>query len=332
MRVVVDIEDRNVKYHLEFDRRINFIVGDSGTGKTTIAELIESKSNDSSIKVNSNIQCYVINRTTWEVVVAGVKDALVIFDDLELISSPLFASLVHKYCIRNNLYFLLMCRDDSDDLTHVGRLSFSTNSIFKLKTVNGVHLLFPYYEYTKNNCSTYDLCIVEDEKSGYDFFKSLFSNIKVESSGGKSSIISYTETKVKEGYSNILVIFDTASFGCHIEEFYRKLSRYDCNISIISTYECFEELLVRTNIVNHLDEVKSILSNLPDYANDCISWENYFEDWLYKLTKDKLYKQNHGRGASLNQCYKCDVFLNGNKFEEMLKGTKYEFLLSFKNI
>lgn len=349
MKIIIDIEDSCIKYHLELDRRINFIVGNSGTGKTTIVDLVNSSLNDSSISINTNIELYPVTLLSWRNDIKSLTNKLIIMDDLEVVSTMEFASLVKNYCIKNNLYFLIMCRDDSDTImSGCSFLSYSMNSIYKLVMQNGIHILVPYYKYSADTSNDYDICIVEDSKAGLEFFKNLFKGrFEVVSSNGKSGIVDKVEEKIRMGYSNIFVIFDTASFGCHFEEFHRKLNRYDINVCFMSTYECFEELLIQSNIVNHLDKVKYVLNDLPNFDNTHVSWETYFEEWLYTLTKDKQYVQRHGSHHSkLNDCYLidcgskgrnkdgyicknlCDVFLKGNKFEEMLRETKYKILLN----
>ena len=107
MKVIIDIEDSCVKYHLELDRRINFIVGDSGTGKTTIVDLVNSSLNDSSISINTNIELYPVTLLSWRNDIKSLTNKLIIMDDLEVVSTMEFASLVKNYCIKNNLYFLI---------------------------------------------------------------------------------------------------------------------------------------------------------------------------------------------------------------------------------
>ena len=102
-----------------------------------------------------------------------------------------------------------------------------------------------------------------------------------------------------------------------------------------------DELLLRTNLLNRLVDVKKELSVITDYANNYISWEKYFENLIRRVTTDKMYKYTHS--GELRTCYynscsecnpnkriKCDGFLEGDdKFVSLLNGTKYEFLLDY---
>lgn len=339
--IVLDITDNNLSYHLVLDRRLNFIKGNSGEGKTTIAELVESSEVDPSINITCDYDCVV---TTRKLISSTIKDkthSLIIIDDLELVSSPLFASLVKEYTIKNDLCFLIMTREDSDDLSSSGRLSFSINNIFKLVTKDNVRVLERYYNFPYYS-GDFDLCITEDTKSGFEFFSKLITKFSVKSStSGKSTIISDVLNAVNEGvYKSILVILDTSAFGCHIEELYSRLREKDCNVSFISSYECFEELILRTNLVKNLELVRIHLNDLPKYANEYVSWETYFEVLLSHVTSGKLYHQRHK--GNLNSCFyldcsdcnsykrdKCDSILDGTKLISLLKDTKYEFLLKY---
>ena len=76
------------------------------------------------------------------------------------------------------------------------------------------------------------------------------------------------------------------------------------------------------------------------YANQFSSWEKYFENLIIKVTEGSFYKQSHR--SKLNTCYyensndcttnkkeKCDYGLEGNKFINLLVGTRFEFLLRY---
>lgn len=340
--IKLDVRDDNIHFELTFDRRINFIIGNSASGKTTLYNMLGSSREDNDIIVDTTYDFILAAVDTYEIMIRESKDAIFIFDDLDVISSASFSDLVKKYGINNNLWFIIMSREDDESLNEAKRLSFSINNIFKLSSENGHYTNIKYYNYSFPQIKHYDKVLIEDTTSGFDFFSNLYKQGVVCSTSGKSTIVDDTQRLINEGNKNILVLFDSAAFGCHISKFDAYFS--DDNgfrVSVLSFYECFEELLLRTNLLNRLPMVTKELSRLTDYANNFISWENYFEDLIKRATEDKMYKYNHS--GVLRTCYyepcmkcnpnimeKCDGTIDGNnKFESLLKDTKYEFLLDY---
>lgn len=350
MSIYIKASSTLINYDLEFQRRINFIIGNGGVGKTSLANLVSTynKTNDSSIFVDSSYPISVIDDlATWKNAVPIMHDTIYIFDGLKFAESGLFANMVTKYSISNNLWFIIMTREDSEILnrkTVLYSLSYSINSVYTLVGEKDKRLK-RYYGYTMDNSSTFDYVLTEDKGAGFRFFKSLFGDIVHQSSEGKSKIVEDILSAVHQGFKRILVLFDTATFGCHMNYFNTVLSYvYDADIVISSYYECFEELLSRTNMLSNNPVVQKELANLEGYANNFISWENYFEDLIGRATEGKMYRYTHGRLSILKSCYtepcdlcpvqkreKCDVAQLGDKFEYLLKGTKYDWLLELRN-
>lgn len=330
-------------FHIDIElfRRFNIIKGDSGVGKSTLVEVL-SDYGSPDVDIFCELKIVIVNLTDWQVVMSAAKNALIVIDDMDFVETSEFNLLYQSTCIQNNNYYLVIAREVISNFKGLSRLPFSINAVYKMEKNGIFHSLYPYYTdlcYADNP----DCVIVEDSGSGYDFFKWLVSDgIAVETArSGNSSIIADTEQLLNK-YHHVFVIFDTASFGCYMDEFYLKFTNIYPNniISYMSEYECFEELLIRTNLINHLEIVRKELPLLFDYANQEISWERYFEDLLRRATYDKVFKQRHG--MKLNQCFyidckdcnpylkdKCKFVLDGNKFKALLSDTRYECLLGF---
>ena len=338
---MIDIKIRHELYSCDFkfERRLNIIKGDSGTGKSTFATIVRDKRNAD--KFESTLDIIQVFEDTWKPVVRGERDKILIFDDLNVVSTLDFARYYSKYAISNNLYFLIISRE-SLRFDSMKNLSFSSNSIFKL-VKNGIyHELEKYYSYGESSTSDFEVCVVEDTKKGYTFFKELFKGVLdvVPSTGGKSTIVADV-LKLSKEYTNILVIVDTSAYGCHMEEFCTLFEGIESNICFLSDYECFEELLLRTNLLNRLRDVIDGFNNLTVDANNFVSWKKYFEDLVYRVTMNKPYRYSHGM-KNLCSCYlrscdvcpdyrknKCDWNSVGDKFIALLKDTKYGYLLDF---
>lgn len=340
--IKLTVKSSNYNCDIEFDRRMIFIKGNSGVGKTTLVDMLLEE-NSSDVEIYCNLPYIVVNSRSWEVVLSSVSNTLIIIDDYSFVASSKFASVVSSTSDRCN-YFLIIAREKSDSIKSTGRLSYSSNDIYEFVADGKNHYIRPFYSAdSSTSCSSFDCVITEDTTTGYDFFKRLVGVPCYPSSSGKSSLVNDIIEKSKI-HKNILVILDTSAYGCHMEDFYTTCTYTltDNTIGFIDDYECFEELLIRTNLINKLGIIQAELSNLPKYANQHLSWERYFEDLIKRATYSKPYKHTHDI-KSLRYCYyedcikcnehireKCDDILKGDKFESLLRGTKYEFLLNLR--
>ena len=343
MGIFVKVSDNLISYDLYFNRRINFIIGAGGAGKTTLASLVDlANTGDYDISLDSSYPIRIYRRLDdIQTDIVVLKDRIILIDDLSFIEKPLFASLVKEYCVSNNLWFIIMTRESVVYSTLGARLSYSTNSVYKLVGDRN-KTLAKYFNYKIDSSSNYDCFLTEDTNSGFIFFKILLGDKVFHSTSGKSTIIQDINEKISEGYKNILVILDTAAYGCHMPYFDALFSDDDSfNVSFISDYECFEELLCKSNIVENNEIIVKELSVLENYANNFVSWENYFEDLIKRATSNKLYSHSHS--SKIKNCYldscdncsiykrqKCDFNKSGDKLENLLRDTNYEFLLSLR--
>lgn len=338
--IKVKIKNNVLKYDLCLERRISIIKGNSGSGKTTIFELITGIKRNKRGILESTLPIVLGHNDMWETDLEKNQNCILMYDEFKDFSSKKFNCMTH-ILPEKNIYLVIIVREDSLKTLNAG-FSFSVDSIYKLnfnektRTITNV----AYYDYPVDNMSRPDIILVEDSTAGFAFFKRLFKNTKVvAATNGKSSICKDLKD-LSNDYKNILVLVDLDAFGCHMYKFNDAFRYSSCVVRFVDKYECFEYFLLTTNLVNHIDEVQKVLASPDEYANDANSWENYFEELLQKVIYHKLYKQGHS--SKLNVCYvkdcdecnekkraNCDRVLLGNKFKELLKGTKFEVLLTF---
>lgn len=349
--IKVKIATSVLSYDLKFDRRISVIKGNSASGKTTLVTAIQSIRDTDEGSIESTLPIILGNNDRWETDLLTCSNCIIIYDEFKAFSTAKFNSMT-QLLPQKNIYLLLITRVDSlvefEENNYnkrkkaIGGFSYSVNSIYKFSfnISTRTYINEPYYDYPVDNKSQPDIILVEDSTAGFAFFKRLFKNTKVvAATNGKSSICDDL-LELSKVYNNILVLVDLAAFGCHMYDFNDNFKKSSFIVRFVDKYECFEYFLLTTNLVNHIDEVQKVLASPDEYANDANSWENYFEELLQKVTYHKLYKQGHS--SKLNVCYvkdcdecnekkrsNCDRVLLGNKFKELLKGTKFEVLLTF---
>lgn len=343
---------------IPLERRITVLRGDSGTGKSTVIDMIEA--NDPTIFIEckaedgSFLHWVVLSNTTWEFVIRGATNSLLILDDLELIASPEFSKAVSETVDRNN-YYLIMSREDNKSEENLSiklnlhAFSISLNSIYNFNKSNTRKEHFVLPRYVSSVIEDPDCVIVEDAKAGKVFFEQFFS-CKVVSAGGKGNIADMLLCTVEQGYKKILVFFDSAAFGCHADDFMDVINLIHLNYSEVKVgyfveYESFEYFLLTTRFFKDNAVVVEEWNNPIVYANKYISWEHYFEDLLYRVSMNLPYSHRHD--SELKDCYykmcRCSKFYNryrcnkcfGNKLlykdkvRYLLRGTKFDCLLAY---
>lgn len=323
----------------EFERRINIIRGDSGIGKTTLVEILTNR--PQGIEIYTTLPTVTVLENSWRNVLAGTSDSIVLFDDIAAVETSDFANMYKEFVVDKNNYVIAISRENQFQPGSMGRLPFSINAMYEEITNSTEHVLKPLYrKYYREFPSEADCCIVEDSGAGYQFFSELFAIPVISSKSGKSAVVSALISAAAR-YKKILLIFDTAAFGCHMEQLVNIINELSIQVYFMDSYECFEELLTVSNLLFSKQTVVNEYQDLPVFANRFISWERYFENLAARASYGCPYEYNHDY-KMIKFCYihdctecnphimaKCDSCLSGEKFTALLKGTKYENLLRF---
>ena len=237
-----------------------------------------------------------------------IEDSIVFLDEgNEFIYSKDFARAVNG----SSNYFVLISRRDANELP------YSVDEILKLvnttsKVINGrksdkrfYSVTKPVYDHTANmlyqdlnvGFDNPDAVIVEDSKSGYQFYSALCNRL---------GIPCYTATGVANlkrtihecHEQNVLAIGDGAAFGPYIDKALGQ--RVYKNVRLFLP-ESFEWTLLRSGLIPSND-IPKILEDPSSYieSRDYLSWERFFTDVLIKYSADTRYAY---RKAKLNEQY-----------------------------
>jgi hypothetical protein len=337
----------DLTWDIPIERRITIIRGDSGTGKTTLVNNLES-SKDSEFNVQFPLDIFVATCRNWNVIMSGVQDSLIVFDDLSIVETADFAKLVKDTEDKGN-YFLIFSREPIG-MEKLSRLSISVSSVlrFVISQDGKQHYTEPYYKFyghSYNSISCTDI-LLEDKSAGKQFFEAVFGKEHIQSaSSGKNTLVNDVIDKLKNDINcTLLVMTDMAAFGCNMDALYNLvLLPYKNRVYIDSKYECLEELLLQTNCLKDNIKVQTQLNDLCKYANKFISWERYFEQLLEDVTKD-IDGIQYVHGRKLKYCWihdcsecnskghrECHMLIENDKIDWLLKDTKYKKLLLLRD-
>ena len=307
----VRIERAKVKYTLTFKRNISFIRGKSGTGKTSLINMIRDYNDrgpESGVNISCDVPCETVNGRRWERELSMIEDSIVFMDEgNEFIYSKDFARTIKG----SSNYYVLISRRDA------GELPYSVDEILELvnttsKIINDrkgdrrfYSITKPIYKKSGENLYEdlnvgFDIpeaIIVEDSKAGYQFYTTLCRRL---------GIPCYTATGVGNfkrairecPESNVLAIGDGAAFGPYIEKVLGQ--RIYKNVRLFLP-ESFEWVLLESGLIPDRD-ISEILADPASYieSRDYLSWERFFTDLLSKRSSGTRYEY---KKAKLNEQY-----------------------------
>lgn len=360
------VESKRLKYDIKFSGRYCVILGASGVGKTVFVNSLLDKSKAFSKKIlcdekniTGDLEVYMFNNVPkGKVFINEYINSNYIFiidDDDQDITDEFYEVITSS----KNIRYIIISRNDR--VVKIGKfnVNYSADCVYHMKSLdNGrTHYLehciseIPKWKYNNLDGTKFEkgrnVVLVEDSKSGYQFYSKLFtkSEVRYITDGvgrvsGKDSAIRCIKSLLKE-YDNVFVLLDWCSYGSNIVDYLSLvLSLYNKNILMSFDILSFEYLLLNTTILNKMCIERNV-SISEKVMLSYTSEERYYESLLEEVTRDTELHQKHGN--KLKQCYisrccydykkksSCNLQVVGNdKIELLLKGTKFEYLLQYR--
>ena len=288
-RVSIKISNQRNSYKFTLNRNITILRGDSGTGKTTLYDMIRDYNNlgrESGVKISGG-NIVTLEGRNWEDELDKLSKKIVVIDEgSKFVFSKEFANKV-KGC---DNYFLIITR------SYLSQLPYSVDEIYRIKGT-GKNKEFErvytdidkFYDNPDPNRFPFmpDIIITEDSKSGYEFFLDTVknTNIKCEAAGGKSKIKGLLK---KYKSSNIIIVADGAAIGCEMESLVKEQELSYGKLALFLP-ESFEWLILKSGIFGNSAGITDtyVYTDSKKYE----SWEQYFTDLLMKLSEKDVYKK-----------------------------------------
>lgn len=161
----IEIGNNRIMYKFDINGKYSLVKGDSGTGKTTLCDLVSMFERGVEGVINKSSHTIMILPTRYKQFdVLGYKDA-VIFVDEE--STLLRDSNYEQWLKTVDAYFVFITRD-----LRLKTVPISVDSIYTVQTSGKFHYLKPIDARFPNQklCGA-DLILTEDSKSGMQFIK-----------------------------------------------------------------------------------------------------------------------------------------------------------------
>ena len=302
MKGTINIRVRNkrVDYKLTLRRNITFVQGDSGTGKTTLFEMVSEYArlgSASGVQLTCKKKCVPLTDFDWLNQLANTHDSIVFIDEgCAFAQKKEFAEVVNH----SDNYFIFFMREP------LHQLSYSINEIYAMKVSGKLHTLTPLYKARRNftygapssRGKTFTLLMTEDSNAGFEFYKKRFegTEIRCVSAGSKSKI----HELLSSSEGTVFVIADGAAFGDEANRVFALQEQNSDKITICLP-ESFEWLLLKSGLIKS-DGLQEILNNPSDHieSSEFPSWERYFTHLLIEMSQNGPFVYQKGK---LNEAY-----------------------------
>lgn len=286
------IQDKYVRYEFEIRRNVTVLYGDSGTGKSTLVEMVmelHSHKAKGTLKCNMAelvVGCNGMDEVADYILISTSKGKIIFIDgECGYVRSKWFSDEVGK----GENYFFIITRNDMD------MIAYSVREMYQIKSErHGKQMVNTlerrYVESDSDGSAIPDVVVCEDRCSGYEAMGRIFC-CDVQSAEGNSSVCSVARGLNKQG-KGIYCIVDGAAYGAFVGEMMR-LVRGKAGSGAyvgIMMWESFEWAVL--DVIRHSRDIGETFSMMLDEpweycdSRKFKSWERYFT-YLLGLVCDK---------------------------------------------
>ncbi len=291
----IEVYNNRVHFSFEVRRNITIVQGNSGTGKTTLINLVaeyERLGKNSGITLNCEKKCVVLQVGRWQEFIRETKDSIIFVEEnMPFIRTTEFAECVNY----SDNYFVIIYRDS------LPQLAYSIDEIYGIRqdretqkyvsTKRVYESMYHIYNLDKLNGIKPDVVVTEDANSGYEFFDAAFACECVPSEG-KSKVHNVMLNHALQD-KTVLGIVDGAAFGADMQKMMTSLSGKEDKCCLYAP-ESFEYLILKSGIV---DFPQKKLEQTYDYADSSKyeSWEQYYTEQLGEITRNTNHQYSKTR-------------------------------------
>lgn len=173
--VHVVVKNSRNSYSFTLQRNITILSGDSGTGKTTLYNMIADYNLDgknSGVTVSSDRPVIALGRRRWEEEMAEISNSIVVIDeDNQYIRTAEFARAIQK----SSNYYLLITRN------YLHMLPYSVDEIYEISGKKNKTFVKAYteidhvYDSLSKKMLPFrpEVIVTEDSNSGFQFFNEI---------------------------------------------------------------------------------------------------------------------------------------------------------------
>ena len=301
-RIDIRVSNNRARFRFTLERNITIVRGDSGTGKTTLYEMITEYTRlgeNSGVQVSAPCRCVALTDMDWQNQLSHTSGSVVFIDEgADYLASHDFAAAIQK----TDNYYVIFNRENLHELP------YSVEEIYEIKTSNRYHTFeklyqrkggYVYFSTRAKRKAEASVLLTEDSKAGLELYQHLYegTSIRCESSGSNSGIFTWLQAHHQQ---SVFVIADGAAFGSEMDRVMKLAKQYPDQITICLP-ESFEWLILQSGIVP-IDGVQEMLKNPGEQieSRDYFSWERFFENYLVQHSANTYFAYSKSK---LNSFY-----------------------------
>lgn len=331
-------EENNLKseliYDLNLKRKVTIIVGESGAGKSFLAELInDSLDLENSVEINCERSLYAPDHIDSVESFKNLYEGSVVVIDEQTRYGVKNKSIFIKQdvlsqLLDSNIYFILITRE----LKRIKAL-YSPKEVYEIERVGGnINVLKQKFDFSKIRQKGFDKAVCEDIGDGLKFWNKFISTETANGSGN------FHKKDNIEKNNNKLHFIDLANYP-HFEIMFEYATGGKYNIGI-ADIECFEWVILKGSMFDkYREKIENIqLANSSKfktlekfYKNTLNEISNAANDYDYDDTTDG--KHN----CILDDCSGCSLKDNcliyydkDDKCDDMIHNAGLGYLLENK--
>lgn len=301
----LEISNRRMMFHLEIERSVTVIKGNSGTGKTTLIRMLlgyleQGKRSGIRVKTKENVAFSVFTQLTrWDYEFEQLHETIIFIDEsVDYIYTKAFQTAF----MHSDNYLVIISR--SGKFNH---LPYAIDGIYEFRTSKQQDMaltkMYRYYK-TEHVIQDTELLITEDANAGRQMMENIY-DCTVCSAHGNSSVPKTMLAHMTESKSmNVLV--DGAAYGGYIAKTL-DIAALHGNTCIYAP-ESFEYLLLNTNMYQRY--LNDELERTWDFCDskEHLTWEQYYIELLNQMSFEH-YGFNYSK-SRLNEQFENDILKN----------------------
>lgn len=290
----IRVSNNRARYRFTLNRNITIVRGYSGTGKTTLYDMIAEHmrlGDASGVQISSPCPCVALTDMDWQNQLQHFSDSVVFIDEgAAYLASVDFAAAAQA----TSNYFVIFNREN------LHTLPYSVEEIYEIKTSNKYHSFQKVYGkqdgliYGTEPNRNVTTILTEDSHAGYELYKRLYdgTTVRVAAAGANSTIFSWLRDNHQGG---IFVIADGAAFGSEIDRVMKLQKQFPKDITVCLP-ESFEWLILQSGVVP-IPGVDSMLADpgAQIESSEYFSWEQFFTNYLTQHTIGTHYPYSKSR-------------------------------------
>ena len=249
-RIDIRVSNNRARFAFTLERNITIVRGDSGTGKTTLYEMIAEHTrlgDVSGVRITAPCPCVALTDMDWQNQLGHTAGSVVFIDEgADYLASHAFASAIRH----TDNYYVIFNRENLHELP------YSVEEIYIIKTSNRYHRFQKMYRRREGliysaasvrRKKKAGVLLTEDSCAGFQLYRQRYdgTSVRCESAGSNSGIFSWLQEHHRQG---VFVIADGAAFGAEIDRVLKLQKQYPDEITVCLP-ESFEWLILQSGIL-----------------------------------------------------------------------------------